>query len=55
MEFNKDLTNLTEEQWQALASKVAEGLKGEMSVIDCYDAKLNWKKIEITYGHNDKK
>ena len=55
MEFNKDLSNLTEEQLQALASKVAEGLKGKMSVIDCYDSKLNWKKIEITYGHKDKK
>tara|TARA_B100001113_G_scaffold173124_1_gene141768 strand:+ start:896 stop:1060 length:165 start_codon:yes stop_codon:yes gene_type:complete len=52
MEFNSQ--DLTEDQWQELASKVAEGLKGEMNVVDCYDAKLNWKKIEIIYGHKDK-
>ena len=46
--------DLTEDQWQALASKVAEGLKGEMNVVDCYDSKLNWKKIEIIYGLKDK-
>ena len=33
---------------------LAEQLDGKMCLIDCYNSKVNWKKIEITYEHKDR-
>ena len=49
-----EVPNLTQDQWIAFITKGAEGLGAKLSIVECYDAKNQWKKIEIIYDSKPK-
>ena len=54
LNYNRESEMSTNKEVIEQIKVLAEQLDGKMCLIDCYNSKVNWKKIEITYEHKDR-